>query len=45
MSLSSASQSSSDDLPESEFTILVASDIHLGYAEKDVLRGECLFFI
>ncbi|XP_015785996.1 double-strand break repair protein MRE11 [Tetranychus urticae] len=31
---------SQDLLPESKFTILVASDIHLGYAEKDVLRGD-----
>lgn len=41
---SSSCSESSDGSPESEFTILIASDIHLGYAEKDVLRGEFIFY-
>lgn len=31
---------STQNVPESRFKILVASDIHLGYAEKDTIRGK-----
>lgn len=39
---------SSTTVDDSIFHILVASDIHLGYAEKDAIRGEqfyCLCFL